>query len=117
MQRSQYLVSELIPVPAPQLVLIASPLLLMALYGLVRGRALALALALAIASNLSFIYATFVLVSWTPIEDAYLRMASVSAISLPSGANLYMLTVLLGTSLLSLVVSHVLYIFSLRSKA
>src|SRR6059058_5096249 len=67
LQRSYYLVRELTTVPAPQFLLVALPILLMACYGLVRKRALALA----VASNLSFIYAAFVLVSWTSIEDSY----------------------------------------------
>jgi hypothetical protein len=44
-------------------------------------------------------------------------LASSGAISLPPGDNLYAALVLLGTSLLSFVVSHVFYIYSIRAKA
>src|SRR6266576_1233195 len=102
-QRSHYVLSDVTTVPASQLIFIALPIFLMACYGLARKRALALA----IASNLSFMYAGFVFVSWNVIEKSSLQ-ASLSLMVIPSDAGRYTLAILFSSSLVSFVVSHLL---------
>jgi hypothetical protein len=110
-QRSQYLMGDLTTVPGAQLILFALPILLTACYGCWCGRALALALA----SNLSFAYVAFLLVSWNVIQNVS-RQTSVALVAIPSGPPLYTLSVLLGCSLPSLLVSHLLYFSAIRDR-
>src|SRR5437588_481729 len=63
-QRSHYLLSDFIRIPASQLILIALPIFVVACYGFIRNRKLPLA----IASNLSFTYASFLVFSWYRVE-------------------------------------------------
>ena len=97
--------------PASQLVFIALPVFALACYGALRRRTLALA----VASNLSFIYAGFLLFSWTVSEQGTLQ-ASLSLVLVPSGPGLYPLLVLLGCSMLSFVVSHLMYMRAIRAQ-
>jgi hypothetical protein len=72
-------------------------------------------LPLAFASNLSFGYAALLLLSWqTP--GAPTTQASLGSIAVPSGAGFYVLAGILGTSLLSFAVSHLLYLRAARSE-
>jgi hypothetical protein len=113
-QRSHYVISDLIAIPGAQLLFVALPILALAVYGLARSRAFALA----IGSNLSFIYAGFLLVSWDPVNhNIFSREASLATSTIPSGTNLYTLMILIGTSLLSFVISHLLYVYAIRGKA
>ena len=112
-QKSHYVVSDFIAVPASQLVFIALPIFALACYGSARNRTLPLA----IASNLSFVYASFLAFSWFRIERLPLLQASLAPIAIPSGATLFTLSVLLGCSLLSFVVSHLLYLCRICAKA
>ncbi len=112
-QRSHYILSDLTTVPGSQLIFIALPIFVAACYGFIRGRALPLALA----SNLSFAYAAFLLVSWNMVEKTASLQASLAVIVIPSGASFYTLSILLGCSVLSFVVSHLLYVYAIRAKA
>lgn len=111
-QRSYYLLSDVIDIPGFQLFGLALPILLLGIYGLVAQRRLALA----IASNLSFAYATFLLLSWQP-AGAPTALASLGSIAMPSGAGLYVLGGILGSSLVSFVLSHLLYLHAARAEA
>ncbi len=105
------LISEVISIPGFQLFGLALPIFLLACYGLVAGSRLPLALA----SNLSFAYAALLLFSWqTPGPPT--TQASLGSIAVPSGAGFYVLTGILGTSLLSFAISHLLYLRAARSE-
>lgn len=110
-QRSSYVLSDVIDIPGFQLFGLALPILLLACYGLFARRRLALA----IASNLSLAYAAFLLLSWqSPAAPS--AHASLGSIAVPSGAGLYVLTGILGSSLLSFVISHLLYLRAARAE-
>jgi hypothetical protein len=110
-QRSYYMLSDFISIQSFQLLGIALPIFLLACYGLAaRSR-----LPLAVASNLSFGYAALLLLSWqTP--GAPTTQASLGSIAVPSGAGFYVLTGILGTSLVSFAISHLLYLRAARSE-
>ncbi|WP_409192568.1 hypothetical protein [Bradyrhizobium sp. RDM4] len=110
-QRSYYLLSDLVSIEGFQLFGIALPIFVLACYGLAARRRLALALA----SNLSFGYAALLLFSWqTPGPPT--AQASLHAIAVPTGAGFYVLAGILGTSLLSFAISHLLYLRASRSE-
>jgi hypothetical protein len=109
-QKSHYVLATYVDVAYFQLLFVALPLILLASYGLFRRRALALA----IASNLSCVYAAFLL--YTSCLAELPRAASLVATGVSMRPDLLMGVVLLGSSLLSLVVSHIIYIGSLRQK-
>src|SRR5262245_2629126 len=110
-QRSYYLLTDMTLLPASQLVFVALPVLVIACYGVLRKRTLALAFA----SNLSFIYAGFLVFSWI-VSVRGTMQASLSLVFIPSGPGLYTLLVLLGCSLLSSVVSHLIYVRAIRAQ-
>jgi hypothetical protein len=110
-QRSYYMLSELVSIQGFQLFCIALPIFLLACYGLAARRRLPLALA----SNLSFGYAALLLVSWQS-PGAPTTQASLGFVAVPSGAGFYVLTVILGTSLVSFAVSHLLFLRAARSE-
>jgi len=102
---------EIISMPGFQLFGLALPIFLLACYGLFARRRLPLALA----SNLSFMYAAFLLLSWQP-PGTVSTQASLGFIAVPTGAGLYVLSGILGTCLLSFAVSHLLYLRAARSE-
>jgi hypothetical protein len=113
-QRSHYVLSDVTTIPGSQLFFIALPIFVTASSGFIRKQALLLA----IASNFTFVYASFLLISWNLIEkSASLQASSSALISIPSGAGLYTLTILLGTSSLSFLISHLLYLNVVRARA
>jgi hypothetical protein len=109
LRKSYYIPSVLAEIPHFQLYFIAMPLFALACGGL----AVARALPVAIASNLSFIYASFMaycLATASPrLQAASLGGVSVSTISLPSGPCVYLVIVLVLTSLASFAISHFCY--------
>jgi|SRR5882757_2149017 len=111
-QRAHYILSDVTVLPASQLVFIAAPILALACYGFRRKQTLSLALA----SNLSFVYAGFLLYSWGASQRVTMQV-SLSPILVPSGPGLYTLLVILACSLLSFVVSHLNYVRTIRAKA
>jgi hypothetical protein len=117
-QQSYYVISNRVDIDGFQFLCIALPLFLVAVFGFVFKRPLALA----IASNLSFIYASFV-VYCSYMVDGASRQASLSVASaavawtVRSSPYLSMIAVLLGSSLLSFTISHVAYFRALRNKA
>jgi hypothetical protein len=112
-QRSHYVLSDFIAVPCAQLVVIALPIIVMAGYGYLRERPLLLA----IAGNLSLVYAVFLGFSWYRIERPPSLLASAAPIAIPSGPTLSTWSVLLAASLVSCVVSHLVYFRAIRTKA
>jgi hypothetical protein len=103
--------SEVTSIPGFQLFGLALPIFLLACYGLVARRRLPLALA----SNLSFMYAAFLLLSWQ-LPGSSSTQASLGFFAVPTGAGFYVLTGILGTCLLSFSISHLLYLRAARSE-
>jgi hypothetical protein len=108
-QRSYAALSDYVALDSFQLFGIALPIFALACAGLlVRSR-----LPLAISTHLSVGYAAFLVLSWqTPGAPT----ASLRAIAVPSGAGLYVLTGILGASLLSFTLSHLLYFRAVRAE-
>jgi hypothetical protein len=113
-RRSRWIMSDLGSLPFAQLLLIAGPLAFLAFLGTILRRNLLVA----IASNLSLVYATFVLFSWHAwTSQARVSIASLSAVQVPTGESFYLFVVLLVASAASFSASHVLYIRALRKRA
>ena len=113
-RRSRWMLSDFGSLPFAQLLLIASPLALLALLGMILRRNLLVA----IASNLSLVYATFLLASsyaWTSYGTV--SSASLNAVHVPTGGNLYLFFVLLIATMASFSASHLVYIRALRKRA
>jgi hypothetical protein len=110
-QRSYSALGDVARIPGFLLFALALPIFLLACYGLFAGRRLPLALA----SNLSFGYATFLLLAWQS-PGRHTTQASLGPITVPSGAGFYMLTGILGSCLLSCAISHLLYLRAARSE-
>jgi hypothetical protein len=104
-RRSQSALSYYINIDGFPLFGIALPIFALACVGLLmRSR-----LPLAMAAQFAVGYATFLLFSWHgPGQSA--ALASLRMIWAPSGENFYMLAGILGSCLLSSVISHVLYL-------
>jgi hypothetical protein len=110
-QKSHYVVTTYVDIVYFQLLFIALPLMLLASYGL----RCECSLALAIASNLSCVYASFLVYTWC--ASGLARTASVVVTRVSAGPDLLLCVVLLGSSLLSFVMSHMTYIGSLYKNA
>ena len=110
-RRSHHFLSSQIDVPYLQF-LVALPLICLALVGLAAKNRLMLA----ISSNLSFVYASFLVYSWFNIANAP-RAASLATVAAPSaGPDFYMFLILLGSALISFLISHVVYIGAMRAR-
>jgi hypothetical protein len=102
---------DYLPVVSAQLLVIVVPIFLVALLGLAfRHRLL-----LAVASNFSFICAAFLLFGWYA-DERQSQQASLVIVGALQGPNLYVLTTLIGASLLSFLISHLLYIRDYRNR-
>ncbi len=110
-QRSYAALSEVVAVQGFQLFGIALPIFALACFGLVAKSRLPLALA----THLSFACAGLLVLFWQS-PGPPTRQASLVGIAVPSGAGLYVLATILGTCLLSFVISHLLYIRAAREE-
>ena len=111
-QWSHYTLNDYFTMSYVQLLGIAVPLLTIALIGwALKGRLL-----VAVASNLSFVYAAFL--AYNGFSAAGLaKSASLVWIDMPAGPDFYLIFVLLGASLMSFVISHVVYLQWVRAQA
>ncbi len=110
-QKSYIILSDYAGFAFAQLWLVALPLAALAGAGvLLRQR-----LMIAISSNLSFVYACFLVYSWYRGGRSG-AVAALGAIPIPSGPNSYLFVLLLSASLLSLCVSHLNYIRDVRHR-
>lgn len=109
-QRSYYILSASTDLSYVQLLGIACPLMVTAIVGFM----FQYQLPLAAASNLSFVYASFVTYAW--LKAPTISQASLVSISIPTGPDLYLVAVLLAGSLTSLVISHLLYLRAVRTR-
>jgi hypothetical protein len=84
---------------------------------IVAGLARRSALPAAIASNLSFVYAGFLLYSWHHWNSlGQVRAASLAPVQVPAGSTLYLFVSLLLASFVSFAASHYFYLRLLRSR-
>jgi hypothetical protein len=117
-QQSYYIISNHVEIEGFQLLFIALPLFAVAVFGFAFKRPFALA----IASNLSFVYACFVVYCSYMLngasQQASLSIASAAvAWTIHSSPYLSMIAPLFGFSLLSFVISHIAYFRTLHNKA
>lgn len=93
-----------------QLFGIALPIFALACIGLIMRSRLPLAVSTQFAAG----YAAFLLMSWqSPVASA--RQASLGWIAVPSGEGFYLLAGILGATLLSCIISHLLYLRGTRT--
>jgi len=107
-----YGVSDYIPLVNAQFLFIIMPIVLIACLGLVSRQRLLLA----VASNLSFICTAALLFLWYT-DERHSQQASLVIVGALQGPNLYLPTTLFGASMLSFLISHLLYIREYRSGA
>ena len=113
-RKSRNALSDVCGLPFAQLFLIAGPLACLACTGLALKRNLLTA----ISSNLSFVYAAFVVYSWHHWNSfGSVKSASLALVHVPTGNDLYLFIVLLLTSFASFVASHFLYFRAVRNEA
>jgi hypothetical protein len=113
-RRSRWVLSDVGSFPFAQLLLIAGPLALLALLGIVLRRNLLVA----VASNLSLAYAGFLFASWyTWTSYGEVSFASLTAVHVPTSGNFYLFVVLLIASMVSFSASHLFYIRAVRKRA
>lgn len=112
-QESHYILSSPLGLDCEQLLVVALPIFAAAALGLVFKKSLLVA----IASNLSFVYIAFVV--FTSLHAS--AVTKTASLSMPhmasSGPDTFLLAVLVGVSLISFVVSHILYIQKARALA
>ena len=109
-QQSHYFLDSYTAVPGSDLFIITLPLFVLACLGMTMRRQLMLA----ISSNLSFVYAAFLLFSWTSSQKTTMQ-ASLNWSAVPMGSDLYLVAILLGSSLFSCCISHFVYMRFTRS--
>src|SRR5262249_17409771 len=110
-QKSQYLLGSVGAVPFAQLLVIALPLLALAIYGVLSRREPALA----VASNFSLVYAAFLILAGVSSRP-HSPSASVAGIAVPASPGGYIPLVLVSVSLLSAAISHGGYFRRLRAE-
>jgi hypothetical protein len=106
-QRSHAVLGQVVAIDGFQLYGIALPIFLLACLGL----ATKWRLPFTVATHLSPVYASFLLFSWR-VGVPTTTQASLGPIAVPSGAGLYVMATILGTCLLSVVVTHLHYVFA-----
>jgi hypothetical protein len=109
-QKGHYVLNPLVHIPYSQLLLVAVPLFALAAYGYFGQRSFILA----VASNLSFVYAAFLLLLGM-VPDAPAHAASLASIAIPAGPKLFLPLALVAASLVSFFVSHFQYLFAVIS--
>ena len=108
-QRSHLVLTQYVDLAGFQLIGIALPIFALACLGLlVRSR-----LPLAVSTQFAAGYALFLLMSWQ--GQSTTAQASLRLIALPTGEGLYMLTTILGATVLSCVIAHMLYLRKTRA--
>ena len=106
-QQSHAVLSHFVAIDGFQLFGLALPIFLLACLGLAAKSRLPLT----VATHLSPVYAVFLLLSWR-VGVPTTTQASLGPIAVPSGAGLYVMATILGTCLLSVVVTHLHYVFA-----
>lgn len=113
-RRSRAALADFGNLPFAQVILIAGPMALIGIAGLLLKNKLCLA----ISSNLSFCFAAFLAYNWHAwTSTAHVKAASLIFVHIPSGGTLWMIVILAITSFLSFAASHLLYFGELRPGA
>ena len=110
-QRSHAVLSQVVAIDGFQFYGIALPIFLLACLGLAAKSRLPLT----VATHLSPVYAVFLLLSWR-VGVPTTTQASLGPVAVPSGAGLYVIATILGTCLLSVVVTHLNYLCHVRQE-
>ena len=106
-QRSHAVLSNFVAIDGFQFFGLALPIFLLACFAFTaKSRP-----AFTVATHLSAVYAGFLVFSWQ-VGVPTTKQASLGPIAVPSGAGLYVMATILGTCLLSLAVTHLLYVFA-----
>ena len=112
-RKSRTALSDICSLPFAQVILIAGPLACLACVGLALKRNLLTA----VSSNLSFVYAAFVVYSWHHWHSfGTVKSASLAFAQVPTGTDLYLFIVMLLTSFASFAASHFLYFCAVRNE-
>lgn len=111
-QRSHGMISAYIDCDYAQLIAVAFPLFILALFGYLSRKQLVLA----VTSNLSFVYAAFLVYAWSDLANVP-KTAAIASIGLPIGPDRYLFMILIGASSISFIVSHIIYLRSIRTRA
>jgi len=110
-QRSDALLSYLVPIDGFQLFGLALPIFLFACFGFAaKSRPM-----FTVATHLSAVYAGFLVFSWQ-VGVPTTTQASLGPIVVPSGPGLYVMATIVGTCLLSFVITHLLYLRLVRNE-
>src|SRR4051794_22108597 len=110
-QRSDALLSYVVPIDGFQLFGLALPIFLFACLGF----AAKLRPMFTVATHLSAVYAGFLVLSWQ-VGVPTTTQASVGSIVVPSGPGLYVMAIIVGTCLLSFAITHLLYLQAVRKE-
>jgi hypothetical protein len=111
-QRSHLALAGYVDIDGFQLFGIALPIFALACVGLL----MRFRLPLAVSAQFSVGYAMFLLFSWKGPAPSSMQ-ASLLGVAVPSGDNFYMIVGILGSCLLSAVISHILYLRGDRPQA
>jgi hypothetical protein len=110
-QRSDAMLSYLVPIDGFQLFGLALPIFLLACFALAaKSRPV-----FTIATHLSVAYAAFLVFSWQ-LGIPTTTQASLGLIVVPSGPGLYLMATIVGTCLLSFAITHLLYLRAVRQE-
>jgi hypothetical protein len=110
-QRSDAMLSYLVPIDGFQLFGLALPIFLLACFALAaKSRPV-----FTIATHLSVAYAAFLVFSWQ-LGIPTTTQASLGLIVVPPGPGLYLMATILGTCLLSFAITHLLYFRAVREE-
>jgi hypothetical protein len=110
-QRSDAVLSYLVPIDGFQLFGLALPLFLLACFALAaKCRPL-----FTVATHLSVVYAGFLVLAWQ-VGAPTVRQASLGTIAVPPGVGWYVMATILGTCLLSFAITHLLYFRAVREE-
>src|SRR3954447_13809883 len=108
-QRSDALLSYLVPIDGFQLFGLALPIFMFACFGFAaKSRPM-----FTIATHLSAVYAGFLVLSWQ-VGVPTTTQASLGPIVVPPGPGLFVMATIVGTCLLSFAITHLLYFQAVR---
>jgi hypothetical protein len=110
-QRSHAMLSEVVAIDGFQFFGLALPIFVLACLGLAaKSRPL-----FTVATHLSAVYAGFLMLSWQ-VGVTTVTQASLVPVAVPQGVGLYVMATILGTCLLSFVITHLLYLRAVRQE-
>lgn len=111
-RKSRILLSEFCNMPFAQILVMAGPMALVGMLGLLLRNNLFIA----ISSNLGFMLAAFVAYSWNVWNSYGHVTASLVSVHIPSGSAFYLLVVLALASFGSFLLSHATYFAAIRAR-